>query len=79
MIIKVVCGEQIRLLESKDKLTLTVLKHFVEGAFPTMKSYYFYYIDQEGDEIVMETDEDMEMFLGEAKKIPKVGVREVVD
>ena len=76
MLYKIVFGTQIRILDSKDTLTLETLREFVHKSYPKLEKYYFYYIDEEGDEIVLESGEDIAVLLEIEVKKPKIYIKE---
>jgi len=55
MLLKIVFGNQIRLFDCKQTLTLANLHTFVKKTFPHLGSYQLYYLDEENDEIVLES------------------------
>ena len=76
MLYKIVFGTQIRILDCKDTLTLETLREFVHKSYPKLEKYYFYYIDEEGDEIVLESGEDIAVLLEIEVKKPKIYIKE---
>jgi len=45
--------DQIRLFDCKEELTIEALNAYVKKAFPHLTSISFYYIDEDGDQIIL--------------------------
>ena len=71
---KIVVDKQIRLFDPKENLTLETLTQFVLKSFPKIRSPSFHYIDQDGDKIILETKEDVLVYLEYDTKKPKIYV-----
>jgi hypothetical protein len=56
MLYKLVVNKQIRMLDTKETLTLETLHEFVTKTFPHLKRFSFYYIDEEEDHINLDTN-----------------------
>jgi len=56
MLYKLVVNKQIRMLDTKEPLTLEALNSFVHNHFPHLKRFSFYYIDEEEDHINLDTN-----------------------
>ena len=76
MLYKIVVDSQIRLFDCKEALTLEALKAFVEKTFPKLGPCSFYYIDEDEDQIMLESKEDVDVFLDYGQKKPKIYVRQ---
>jgi hypothetical protein len=53
MLLKIVLGNQIRLFDCKDTLTLEALYAFIDKTFSNLKNYSLYYFDEENDQIIL--------------------------
>lgn len=63
MLLKIVLNNQIRLFDCKETLTLEGLHDFIKKAFPHLANYSLYYFDDENDQIILETKEDVGVYL----------------
>ena len=53
MLLKIVLGNQIRLFDCKDTLTLEALHAFIDKTFSNLKNYSLYYFDEDNDQIIL--------------------------
>ena len=79
MLYKLVVNKQIRMLETKEPLTLEALKQFMGSHFPHIKRFSFYYIDEDQDHINLDTNSDIAVYLENSTKKPKIFVEELED
>ncbi len=77
MLLKIVLDNQIRLFDCKDTLTLEGLHNFIKKAFPHLANYSLYYFDEENDQIILETKEDVGVYLESFDKKPKIHIRKI--
>lgn len=53
MLIKIVLDTQIKLFDCKQTLTLELIHGFVRSNFSKLKNYTLYYLDNDGDQIIL--------------------------
>ena len=63
MLFKIVLDKQIRIFDCKETLTLEALTSYVKKSFPHLGTKTFYYVDEDGDHIILETKEDISVYL----------------
>ena len=49
MLVKIVLDKQIRIFDCKETLTLENLTNFIKKAFPNLRNYSLFYLDEEND------------------------------
>lgn len=75
MLFKIVLGEQIRVYDSKGEPSLQELHTFIGKIFPKVTRYCLWYSDEDGDQISLDSEADLVLYLEQCKK-PKVFIRE---
>lgn len=50
---KIVIDNQTRIFDCKEPLTLEALTSYVNKFFPHFSSFSFYYMDEDGDQIIL--------------------------
>ncbi len=63
MLFKIVLDKQIRIFDCKETLTLEALTSYVKKSFPHLGPFSFYYVDEDRDHIILETKEDISVYL----------------
>ena len=78
MVFKLIYGKQIHLTSSQDKQQLPQLQAFIQSHFKTLpERYALTYIDEEGDEITLNDQNDYAILLGNKAKTTKIILREI--
>lgn len=77
MIFKVILNKEIHIVKSTDKPTLAELKKFLPSYFKKLpEKYILSYLDEDGDEIVLNDQYDYEILLGSSVKTAKINIKE---
>ena len=78
MVFKLIYGKQIHLTGSQDKQELCQLRAFIQSHFKALpQKYALTYLDEEGDEITLNDQNDYAILLGNRAKTTKIILREV--
>jgi hypothetical protein len=75
MLFKIVLGEQIRVYDSKGQASLQELHSFIGKIFPKLTRYCLWYSDEDGDQISLDNEADLVLYLEQCKK-PKIFIKE---
>lgn len=54
---------------------MEALTSYVTKLYPHLSSFSFYYIDEEGDQIILESKDDIHAYLEISSKRPKIYVK----
>jgi hypothetical protein len=69
MLFKIVLDKQIRAFDCRDSPSIHAIHAFIGKTFPKLKNYSIYYLDEDEDQIVLETESDLNIYLtGDNKK-----------
>ena len=72
MLFKVVLGKEIRLFNCAETPTIQLIYAFINKVYPHVKKYSVYYLDEDNDQIVLESDLDLNVLLSGDNKKPKI-------
>jgi hypothetical protein len=72
MLFKIVLEKQIRVFDCKEKPSIALIHAFILKTFPRLKAYAIHYLDEDNDQIVLETDLDLNILLTADNKKPKI-------
>jgi len=75
MLIKIVLDSQIRVLSEKNTPTLHGIYQFIKKTFQPTRNYFIYYTDEEGDQIILDTDIDLKNYLENCNNKPKIYIK----
>ena len=74
MLLKIVFEKQIRILDCGTTPSIDLIHTFIRKSFTKVKSYSLHYLDADQDQITLENDEDLKVYLEETNKKPKIYV-----
>ena len=63
MLFKIVLEKQIRVFDCKETPSLELIHIFIRKAFPHLKKYSLYYLDEDQDQISLEDDADLKLYI----------------
>lgn len=72
MLFKIVLEKQIRVFDCKETPTIKLIHAFIAKTFSQIKGYAIYYLDEDNDHIVLETDSDLNILLSNGNNKPKI-------
>jgi hypothetical protein len=62
--------------DCKDAPSLIAIHLFIRKSFPALTHYALYYLDEDEDHISLETDADLNIYLSENHKKPKIFIQD---
>ncbi len=74
MLLKIVFEKQIRILDCGTTPSINLIHTFIRKSFTKVKTYTLHYLDGDQDQITLETDDDLKVYLEETNKKPKIYV-----
>lgn len=63
MLFKIVLEKQIRVFDCKETPSLELIHIFIHKTFPHLKKYSLYYLDEDHDQISLEDDADLKLYI----------------
>ncbi len=76
MLFKIVLQKQIRVFDCREEPSLIAIHFFIRKSFPALNNYTLYYLDEDQDQISLETDADLNIYLSEKHKKPKIFIQD---
>lgn len=64
------------MFECKEAPSLEAIHNFIRKSFPNLKHYSLYYLDEDEDRISLEADSDLNIYLAENQKKPKIFIQD---
>lgn len=64
------------MFDCKETASLEAIHLFIRKSFPNIKHYALYYLDEDEDRISLEADADLNIYLAENHKKPKIFIQD---
>jgi hypothetical protein len=77
MLFKIVFEKQIRVFDCKEAPSISAIHTFIKRSFPHLKNYAIYYLDEDHDQITLESETDLNIYLSEDNKKPKIYIQKM--